>query len=120
MKRLDFVLLITTVLLTLFGLLMVYNASSFIAFRDFADKYHYFKDQIVWVLLGFIALTFFSFFDYHKLYLLSVPILVSAIVLLILVFVPGLGIEALGAKRWINLGFFVLQPAEYVKLALAI
>lgn len=120
MKRIDYPLVIVVTILTLFGLLMVYNASSFIAFRDFGDKYHYFKDQIVWILLGVGALSFFTFFDYRKLYILAIPILISAILLLIAVFIPGLGITALGAKRWINVGFFVLQPAEYVKLALAI
>ena len=120
MKRIDYPLVIVVTILTLFGLLMVYNASSFIAFRDFGDKYHYFKDQTVWILLGVGALSFFTFFDYRKLYILAIPILISAILLLIAVFIPGLGITALGARRWINVGFFVLQPAEYVKLALAI
>src|SRR5687767_13950439 len=102
--KFDYILLTAVVILSLFGLLMVYNASSFIAFRDFGDKYHYFKDQVVWTLLGFTALTFFSLFNYHRLYILSVPILISAIVLLVLVFVPGLGVTALGARRWINTG----------------
>lgn len=120
MKKVDFVLLLNVFCLVFFGLLMIYDASFFIAFRDFGDKYHYIKDQFVWVLLGCIALTFFSFFDYHKFYTLSVPILISAIGLLIAVFIPGLGIYRLGAQRWIDVGIVSLQPAEYVKLALAI
>lgn len=120
MKRIDLLLLATATLLTFFGLLMIYDASSFVAFRDFNDKYYYFKDQIVWILLGYSGLAFFTLFDYRKLYYLSIPLLLMAIVLLTLVFIPGLGIHALGARRWINLGFFVLQPAEFVKLALAI
>ncbi|MBI2430693.1 MAG: putative lipid II flippase FtsW [Candidatus Levybacteria bacterium] len=120
MRKIDTVLLATVVLLTFFGLLMIYDASSFIAFRDFSDKYHYIKDQFRWATLGFLGLLFFSFFDYHKLYNLSLPILVAALVLLILVFVPGIGVFVLGARRWINTGFFVVQPAEFVKLALAI
>jgi len=120
MKKIDIYLLFSVILLTLFGLFMIYDVSSFVAFRDFSDKYHYIKDQSVWVGLGFIFLTLFSFFDYHKLYYLALPVLFTALVLLILVFVPGIGINLLGANRWIDTGIFILQPAEFVKLALAI
>lgn len=99
---------------------MIYDASSYVAFRDFGDKYHYVKDQIIWIILGFTAMTFFSFFDYHKLYKFALPILVGSILLLLLLFIPGLGLNVLGATRWIDLGFFVIQPTEFVKLALAI
>lgn len=120
MKKIDGILLLVVVILTLFGLLMIFNASSFIAFRDFGDKYYYIKDQFVWVTLGMSALFIFSYFDYHKLYYLSLPILITAIILLVLVFIPGIGVYALGANRWINLKLFTLQPAEFVKLGLAI
>jgi cell division protein FtsW len=99
---------------------MIYDASSFVSFRDFADKYHYLKSQFSWIIFGFTALIFFSFFDYHKLYALALPILSGALVLLILVFIPGIGVSLLGAHRWINVKFSLLQPAEFIKLALAI
>lgn len=120
MKKLDLFLLLTVVALTVFGLFIIYDASSFVAFRDFADKYHYLKEQFFWIILGMIGLTIFSFFDYHKLYNLALPILIVSFVLLILVFVPGLGLHLLGARRWIDLKFFTLQPTEFAKLALAI
>lgn len=120
MKKIDIYLLLPVAFLTLFGLFMIYNASSFVAFSDFGDKYRYIKDQSFWAVLGFLSLAFFSIFDYHKLYNLSLPILILAIILLILVFVPGVGVYALGAHRWINFKLFILQPAEFVKLALAI
>lgn len=120
MKKIDFFLLFSVFFLALFGLFMIYDASSFVAFRDFADKYHYVKDQSFWIILGVLALVFFSYFDYHKFYNLAIPILITAIVLLVLVFVPGIGVKLLGAKRWINLGFALLQPSEFVKLSLAI
>lgn len=120
MRKIDILLLICVVALTFFGLFMIYDTSSFVAFRDFGDKYHYVKDQFVWILLGLVALSFFSFFDYHKLYSLALPILSVTLLLLILVFVPGIGVALLGAHRWIDLGFSLLQPAEFVKLALAI
>ena len=120
MKKMDITLLFSVILLTLFGFFMIYDASSYVAFRDFGDKYHYLKDQFVWVLLGFAGLTFFSFFDYRKLYHLAFPLLCIALTLLVLVFVPGIGVHLLGASRWVDLGFILLQPAEFVKLALAI
>ncbi len=99
---------------------MIYDVSSFVAFRDFGDKYHYVKDQFLWIILGFISLGVFSFFDYHKLFNLALPILVVGILLLIMVFVPGLGVTLLGARRWVDFQFFLLQPSEFVKLGLAI
>jgi cell division protein FtsW len=120
MRKIDISLLISVIIITLFGLFMIYDASSFVAFRDFADKYHYLKSQFSWIIFGFAALIFFSLFDYHKLYVLALPILSGALVLLILVFIPGIGVSLLGAHRWINVRFSLLQPAEFIKLALAI
>lgn len=120
MRKADFALLIAVLGLTLFGLFMIYDASSYVAFRDFGDKFTYIKDQSFWAILGLGALAVFSFIDYHKYYNLALPILVISIALLVMVFIPGFGVRALGAKRWINFGFFVLQPSEFVKLALTI
>jgi cell division protein FtsW len=120
MKRIDIILLVSVLFLTFFGLFMIYDASSFVAFRDFTDKYHYVKDQVFWIFLGMLFLGFFSRFDYHRFYNLAIPIISIAIGLLILVFIPGIGVKLLGARRWINLHFTLLQPSELVKLALSI
>lgn len=120
MKRIDLLLLLLVVGVSLFGLLMVFDASSFISFRDFGTKYHYSTDQFLWMILGFLGLGFFSWFDYKKIYSFSIPLLLIAIGLLVAVFLPGIGVKVLGAHRWINLHVFVLQPAEFVKLTLAI
>lgn len=120
MKKIDLVLVFAVLFITFFGLFMIYDASSFVAFRDFEDKYRYVKDQAFWMVMGFLSLIFFSRFDYHRFYNLAVPILVSAIALLVLVFIPGLGLELLGARRWVDLGLFTLQPSEIIKLSLAI
>jgi cell division protein FtsW len=119
-KHIDFYLLGAIIFLTVFGILMIYNASSVIAFRDFNDKYYYFKEQLIWMILGYASLVFFSFVDYKIYYTFALPILLAAIGMLLAVFIPGLGIHTLGASRWINLGFTSLQPAEFVKLSLAI
>lgn len=117
----DTVLLCIVVGLVLFGLLMIYDASSVIAFRDFhGDKFHYIKDQMTWTVLGIIFMFIFSKVNYHWFFNLSSVLLVAAITMLVLVFIPGVGVHALGANRWLNFHFFVVQPAEFVKLTLAI
>ncbi|HEX7041690.1 MAG TPA: FtsW/RodA/SpoVE family cell cycle protein, partial [Patescibacteria group bacterium] len=120
MKKIDFLLLGLVIFLTLFGLLMIFDASSFISFRDFGNKYHYIVDQAKWMVIGLVGLGFFAWFDYKKFYNLAVPILIMAIFLLLAVFIPGIGVKVLGAHRWINFRLFILQPAEFIKLSLAI
>lgn len=99
---------------------MVFESSNVSAFRDFGDKYHFVKDQLLWGIIGGLGLIFASYFDYHKYYKLSIPAILVTIFLLILVFIPGLGIRALGAHRWIGIGSFSFQPAELAKLSLVI
>jgi cell division protein FtsW len=118
--KFDSVLFTLTLVLTLFGLLMVYDSSSVLAYNLFGDKFAYIKSQLVWALIGFAALFIFYRIDYRKLYNIALPLLVIALILLILVFVPGIGSGAKGANRWVNFGLFNLQPAEFVKLGLAI
>lgn len=119
-RRADIVLLVAVLALTAFGLFMLYDASSYVAFRDFGDKYRYIKDQLGWAVLGIAGMFILSLFDYKKYYNLALPILLGSIFLLFLVFVPGIGVNLLGARRWINLGVTLLQPSEFVKLSLTI
>lgn len=59
-------------------------------------------------------------FDVEKLKKAKYPVIISSLILLALVFVPKLGVESFGAKRWINLGFFTIQPSEYAKFGFVI
>ncbi len=106
--------------LTAFGILFVYDASSAQATQSFNDKYFFLKDQIKWVFLGGIGAVLASFFNYRLLRNLAFPILLGCLFLLVAVFLPGIGVHAYGAARWINLGFTVIQPSELAKLALTI
>ena len=119
-KHFDFILFGVVVILVAFGLLMVYDASSILAYNVFKDSYHFIKDQIVWVILGSIAMFITSRINYHIYFNLALPFLIFALILLILVFVPGIGSGAKGAHRWIDLGIATFQPAEFVKLVLAL
>ncbi len=117
-SKFDLPLLAVTAILVLFGLLAIYDASVVSAFRDFGDKFYYFKNQLIWASLGSGALLFFSFFDYHKLVRVGPMLFLGAIAFLILVLVPGIGTKVYGARRWISLGNFTFQPSEITKLAL--
>lgn len=119
-RRSDRWLIIAIVVLSLFGALMVYDSSVAIAIRDFSDPYFYVRDQLKWLLIGLIVFVICAKVDYSIWYKLALPLLFSTICLLIAVFLPGIGVKALGAHRWINFGFFVLQPAELTKLVMVV
>lgn len=113
-------ILIAVLILTLIGILMVFDSSVAIAFRDFSDRYYFVREQVKWLLIGFIALIICSRIDYHRWKPLALPLLMGTLLLLVLVFIPGVGIHALGARRWIQTGLFVFQPAELAKFSLVV
>lgn len=119
-RKTDYILLITVVGLVLFGILMVYSASMYNAAKNYNNQYYYMFKQMIGALMGFIALGFFTILDYHVLEKCKWVILAVAFVLLVLVFIPGIGVENYGAKRWINLPFFTLQASEISKFAFII
>ncbi len=105
-----------TLLLLLFGLLMIYSASVAEALHDFGDKFYFVKQQLKWAGLGLVGLAFFSRINLKTLRKSAPAILVFGLVLLVLVLVPGIGHKIHGARRWLSLPFFTLQPSELMKL----
>ncbi len=103
-----------------FGCLMVYSASYYSAQYHYGNQYFFLFKQIMGVVLGIFAMIFFSLVDYHILKKYKNLIIIVAIVFLVLVFVPGLGVESYGAKRWISLLGISIQPSEIAKFALVI
>ena len=114
----DRFLLFAILLLALTGILMVYDSSVAIAIRDFSNQYYYAQEQFKWLCVGILAMWIVSFIDYHRYYNVALPILLVTIFFLLLVFVPGMGVRALGAHRWVNLRIINFQPAELAKLSL--
>lgn len=114
--RPDVSLLISVAILSFFGLLMVYDASVAQAVQDFHDKYFFLKQQLTWTVLGFVCLFVLSILDYHLLKRIAVLALGFSMILLILVSVPGFGIAAGGAHRWLKIAGFSVQPTEIIKL----
>lgn len=106
--------------LSFFGLLMIYEASSVVAIRDFGDKFYFARDQFKWMVLGIGVMLFLANFDYRLLYKLSLPLLILEILFLLAVFIPGIGVRSLGASRWLNFRFVSFQPSELAKIVLMI
>lgn len=113
--RFDPVLVAAVCGLVLFGIIMVYSASSYNAEVNYGNEYYYMYKQIIGAILGFSAMFVLSVIDYHILIKFRYIILAISYVLLVLVFVPGIGVENYGAKRWINLPFFTIQASEIAK-----
>ncbi len=113
--RFDPVLAVAVTGLVLFGIIMVYSASSYNAEVNYGNEYYYMYKQIIGAILGFSAMFVLSVIDYHILIKFRYVILGISYVLLILVFIPGVGVENYGAKRWINLPFFTIQASEIAK-----
>ena len=111
---------VLTLLLVAFGCVMVYSASSYSAQYRYGNEYFFLFKQLFGVVLGLPAMILFSFVDYHVLKKFKWWILAVSMVLLALVFVPGLGVESYGAKRWVNLLGISIQPSEIAKFALVL
>ena len=116
-NKISTILLICVLILSIFGILMVYSASFYSATRNYNNPFFFLKKQVVGFVLGCVGLVFFSKFNYNKLQKFSLVVFILSIVLMLLVFVPGIGIENYGAKRWIKLPGFSLQPSEIAKFA---
>lgn len=117
--QVDYVFLAIVLALCLFGLLMLYDASVVVAARLFDDKFRFVSQQLVFLGIGIGALLVTSRVDYHFWQRMAPLILLGALVLLFAVFVPGLGVEALGARRWLRIGdALTLQPSYLLCFAL--
>jgi cell division protein FtsW len=108
-------------LLLLLGLTMVLSASSVLAYRSTDSSYSIFLRQAVWVGVGLPMMWLASRLPVQTYRRLAYPSLILALVLLVLVQVPGLGIEVNGNQNWIDFGGpFRLQPSEFAKLSLVL
>lgn len=111
--------MVAILLLSAFGVLMVYSASYYSAEKSYGDKFFFFKKQLFGFVVGVVGLFAAGFLPYEKFNLskkwrwlyLAVPAL-----LLALVFVPGIGKSNYGATRWIGVGSFTIQPSEIAKV----
>lgn len=116
----DYLLALTVFLMCLFGIIMVSSASIVISAERFGGDFYYVIHQIISFAVGLIALLVGYFIDYRFWRKYSLILFLITIVLLIGVFVPGIGKELGGAHRWLGFGNLLFQPSELVKLTFII
>ena len=122
MSRDSAILLVLVLALLTIGLVMLYSATAVVAEHSprYHDSGHFLKKQLVWTLIGIGAMLVTSRVPYGAWARWRVPILLATVVLLGLVFLPGVGATLNAARRWIRVGGFFFQPSEAAKIGIAV
>lgn len=116
----DLMLLIPTVVLLALGLVVVYSASSNLAALRLNDGYHFLKRQAFYCVLGLLMMITLRNVPERYLHRGAYPLLGLSLLLLLALHIPGLGLHAGGATRWLRLGGLAFQPSELAKFSLAV
>ena len=103
-NNIDFALLITILILLAVGITMVFSASAASSYIKYNDSYKYLKSQGFFAIISILAMLFFSRLNYRVLGRYALLFLVISIILLVIIFIPGIGHTAKGATRWLQVG----------------
>lgn len=120
MKKIDKILLISTIILISFGVLMVYSSSSIWAEYKYNDAFKFVKSQFIFFLIGLILIYITSKMNPEFLEEHSNKLLFGCLLLLVLVLIPGIGKVRNGSRSWFGIGPLGIQPSEFSKLGLII
>lgn len=107
-------------LLTIIGLVVIADASSVSAFRDFGNRWYYLKLQSIWAAAGLAFFFISSRLPLSRLEKAAFPLFIMTLVSLVVVLIPHIGTQLLGARRWLSLGPLSFQPAELAKVTTAL
>lgn len=118
--KVDFWLLAATLLLAGLGLTMVLSASGVMAERYFDNKYHFFIRHLAFSLIGLTLMSGIILTPVQKIFTMKYAMLGVVLLLLIITMATPLGAQVNGAKRWLKVGPFTVQPMEFAKIALVI
>lgn len=116
----DIWLLAAIILILTIGLMMVYSASAVLAFHEFGDKFYFLKRQAIFAGLGLLSMFFMMRVNYSVWKKWAPTLLIICFVLLVLVLIPGIGVVRGGARSWLGISSFGIQPSEFMKLAMII
>jgi len=98
------------------GIVMIASTSAVKGATSFGDPHYFLKRQLLWLFISIVAAVVFSRFDYHWWQKAVIPLAVVTVIMLVLVFVPKIGMEVKGSHRWLRLGPLTFQPSEFAKV----
>ena len=101
-----------------FGIVMIYSTSHILSLDRYGDQYHFVKRHITWAAIGVVSMLLVARANIQRFRSLAFPVFVLSATGLLMVFIPEIGREAGGARRWITLGSMSIQPAEFAKFGL--
>lgn len=116
----DFWITFSVIALTCVGVVMVFSASIYQSGAIYDDQYAIFRKQLIYSVFGIFIMLLVSKINYRIYKKFALPMLGMSFVLLVLVFVPGIGYYANGAYRWIRIGGLTLQTSEVAKITIII
>lgn len=119
-RNVEILLVVSVILISIFGIIMIYSASSIWAEYKYNDPLKYVKNQALFFIIGLILMFLVSKINYKFYLKKSNILLIGCIILLILVLIPGVGMVRNGSRSWFGIGSFGIQPSEFTKLALII
>lgn len=119
-KKYDKLLLISVIIIALFGIVMIYSASSIWAEYKFHDAFKFVKAQSAFFIVGIILIFILRKIDPQFYYKHANLILLICFLLLTLVLIPGIGKIRNGSRSWFGIGGFGIQPSEFAKIGLII
>ncbi|MBQ8682027.1 MAG: putative lipid II flippase FtsW [Bacilli bacterium] len=120
LKKIDWLLLIGIVIISLFGLLMIYSASYVWAEYKFDNPYKFVQTQGLFLIVGYIMTYIMLKIPYTKYLSKANIIFIGCVILLVLVLIPGIGTVRNGSRSWFGIGGFGIQPSEFTKLGMII
>jgi len=111
-------IIISVILLLCIGVLMVYSSTVLMSMNKYGNGFHYLLNHLFTIFIGTVAMFLLSQMDYQRPRAFIYVLLASGFIMLLLVFVPGVGIAANGARRWLRLWPTTFQPSEFVKIVM--
>ncbi len=119
MGEMDYTLLFLVILIVVVGLIMLLSASAPSGKRIYDDSYYYFKRQLLFVVFGFVGMIIVSRINLKNIIPYVPKMFWICVALLVLVLIPGIGVEVNGSRRWLAIPFVQLQPSELMKPVIA-